>query len=85
MTVDQQRRVNLPYLRVWRLWRGLSIRELAKLAGVSVTTISRLENGVSHPNFLTLQRLAKGLDLTREQLLHTTPTEQENIFSSKGS
>jgi len=58
MTEQQQKRVEIPYLRAWRMWRGLSIQELAKLAGVSVTTISRLENGVSQPNFSTLHRLA---------------------------
>ncbi len=81
---DQQTRVELPYLRAWRLWRGLSIRELAKLAEVSVTTISRLENGASHPNFLTLHRLATGLHLSREQLLHTSPEKlKETALSSE--
>ncbi|HYT36383.1 MAG TPA: helix-turn-helix transcriptional regulator [Ktedonobacteraceae bacterium] len=81
MTEQQQKRVEIPYLRAWRMWRGLSIQELAKLAGVSVTTISRLENGVSQPNFSTLHRLARGLNLTREQLLHNRPNGQTNISS----
>jgi transcriptional regulator with XRE-family HTH domain len=78
---EQQTRVEIPYLRAWRMWRGLSIGELAKCAGVSATTISRLENGVSQPNYVTLQKLAQGLNLTREQLLHTRPDEHTKILS----
>lgn len=62
----------LPYLRAWREWRGLSQRELARLAKTGVATISRIENG-GVARFETLGDLAKALKVTREQLLREEP------------
>jgi DNA-binding XRE family transcriptional regulator len=64
---------HLPYLRAWRIWRGLSQQELADLSGVSKTTIVHLEKGRATPHFVTVAKLATALNLTREQLLHTKP------------
>lgn len=52
------------YLRIKREDHGLSLRGLAGLTGVEMTTISRLEQGKSHtPNPERLRRIAHVLDI----------------------
>ncbi|MEI6048230.1 MAG: helix-turn-helix transcriptional regulator [Bacteroidota bacterium] len=41
---------------------GLTIRELADLAGMSKTTISQIERGVSNPTFEVLQNIFEYLN-----------------------
>ncbi len=55
---------------------GLSQRELAKLAGLTVSTISRVESGAVLPNIYTLSKIFKALRIgfTLEQNgLHEWP------------
>lgn len=52
-----------------RLEAGLTQVEAAKLAKVSVTTLSRIENDWVTPAGLTAYRLAAALSLDVEQLL----------------
>ncbi len=47
----------------YRMQRGLSQRELADRVGTSFTQISRIESGRHKPNFETLLRIARALDL----------------------
>lgn len=62
----------LEHLWQWRRFRGLSVRELGEMAGVSYVTISRLEHGQgAMPS--TIKKLAGALNITREQLLYTQP------------
>ncbi|MDP3830141.1 MAG: helix-turn-helix transcriptional regulator [Ignavibacteriaceae bacterium] len=42
---------------------GLTIRDLADLAGMSKTTISQIERGVSNPTFEVLQNIFEYLNL----------------------
>ena len=42
---------------------GLTIRELADLAGMSKTTIAQIERGVSNPTFEVLQNIFEYLNL----------------------
>ena len=49
------------YLRALRQERGLSLRALAALCGLSANTISLIERGESSPSVSTLHRLAKAL------------------------
>ncbi|MBL4656418.1 MAG: helix-turn-helix transcriptional regulator [Flavobacteriales bacterium] len=42
---------------------GLTIRELADLAGMSKTTISQIETGVTNPTFAVLQNIFEYLNL----------------------
>lgn len=42
---------------------GLTIRDLADLAGMSKTTISQIERGVSNPTFEVLQDIFEYLNL----------------------
>jgi len=42
---------------------GLTIRDLADLAGMSKTTISQIESGVGNPTFQVLQNIFEYLNL----------------------
>lgn len=48
-------------LRQVREGRGLGIRELARLAGLSYEAVSAIERGVRYPSLQTLERLAGAL------------------------
>lgn len=50
-------------LRTWRQQRGLSIRALADLCGISPNTISLIERGVTSPSVATLHQLATALQV----------------------
>lgn len=57
---------------------GLSLRELARLAGVSFTTISRIENGESDPTVEMLRRIlaaaGRTLEMNAEPALRAQPS-----------
>ncbi len=69
--------LTIPYLLAWRQWRALGQEELAAKAGVTLTTISRLENGQS-ARMSTIGKLADALGITREELLRTQPAEMKD-------
>lgn len=56
-------------LRAARESRGLGIRELAGLSGVSASSISQIERGNTSPKVATLSALARALGLTVAHLL----------------
>ena len=64
---DQLRQGNP--VRVWRQHRGLTATELAAVAGLSNSQLSAIENGESSGSVATLQRLAKALQVTVDDLL----------------
>ncbi len=45
-----------------RLARGLTQEQVAKLAGVDRTTITKIENGTLRPSVKTAQKIAQVLD-----------------------
>lgn len=49
------------YLREWRLDRNLTLQDLAQLAGMTHTTVSRLERGLIPYSQRSLERLAAAL------------------------
>ena len=53
--------------------RALSQRELAALAGLSVTTVNRIETGQHKPMPRTVRKLAEALGVTPEELLTEQP------------
>jgi len=58
------------YLKKLRLKRGLTLKKLAELSGISPSYLSRIERGernVPHPRLF--QKLAPALNLTPRQLL----------------
>jgi len=50
-------------LKELRLNAVMSQRDLSTKSGVSFDTISRLENGKQTPNFVTIRKLAKALNV----------------------
>ncbi|MBE3580582.1 MAG: cupin domain-containing protein [Thermoanaerobacteraceae bacterium] len=51
-------------IRMQRLAKGLSIRELARLTGLSPSAISQIETGKSIPNILTMKAIAEALGIS---------------------
>lgn len=56
------------YIRVQRTKAQISLRELAKLAGVSNPYLSQIERGLRKPSAEILQQIAKGLRISAEAL-----------------
>lgn len=56
-------------VRKLRKNKGYSQANLAEMAEVSITTISRLEQGLADPNILTVNRLADALDVRIVELI----------------
>jgi ribosome-binding protein aMBF1 (putative translation factor) len=55
-------------IRSARMAAGLNQTELAEKAGLTQSHISRLENGEHSPNQLTIQKIAKALDIPASDL-----------------
>jgi transcriptional regulator with XRE-family HTH domain len=55
-------------LKILRIARGLTQRQLAQRAGLAAAQVSRYETGAVEPRFLTLKRLLEALDLPMEAL-----------------
>jgi len=56
------------YIRTQRTKAQISLRELAKLAGVSNPYLSQIERGLRRPSADILQQIAKGLRISAEVL-----------------
>jgi transcriptional regulator with XRE-family HTH domain len=56
------------FIREQRLQAKVSVRQLAKLAGVSNPYLSQVERGLRKPSAEILQQIAKGLRISAEQL-----------------
>jgi DNA-binding transcriptional MerR regulator/quercetin dioxygenase-like cupin family protein len=65
-------------IQMLRKRRGVSLRALASMTGLSASSISAVERGLSAPSVGTLQRLAAALDVTVPKLLGT-PQGQHNM------
>lgn len=61
-------RQDLPLVRAWRLYRGMTVEELARISGLKTYEVEQLEagdNGLS----IQLEQVASGLKLDIEQLV----------------
>ncbi|MCM3337677.1 XRE family transcriptional regulator [Paenibacillus sp. MER TA 81-3] len=68
----------------YRKAKGLSSRELAKLAEITPSMLSQIERGLANPSIQTLKVLAKTLDVpTFSFLLEETNTDDLIVRSSK--
>lgn len=75
--------MELPNLKTTRLLRLVTQRELARRAGLTVASVSRIENGTTRARISTVWRLAEALDVDPDDLL---ATDQPPSFSQqKGS
>lgn len=65
--------VKMLNIRKYRKIKNMSQQELAKLAGIDQTYISKLENGTSNnPTFGTIEKIAKALDIAVNDLLNVS-------------
>jgi len=55
-------------LKVWREYRGYTLRALAAEIGISSAAVSKIETGKSHPTVATLGKLAAVLGCDMEDL-----------------
>ena len=63
-------------VRQLREERGLSLRGLAELCGISPNTVSLIERGASSPSVDTLQNLARGLEVPIVAFFERGETEE---------
>jgi transcriptional regulator with XRE-family HTH domain len=73
--MERSRSTPLPVLAAHRRRRGLTQRELGKLAGVAHTTVQQLESLERGAYPQTMQKLATALGVAPEELLHEGNTQ----------
>jgi transcriptional regulator with XRE-family HTH domain len=71
-------------LRDMRTARGLTIRTLAEMSGLSVNTISLIERGHTSPSVNTLQQLATQLQQPLSAFFETLPENPHVLFQKAG-
>ncbi|MFT3872960.1 MAG: XRE family transcriptional regulator [Nocardioides sp.] len=65
-----------------RLTRGLSLRDLAELTGLSKGFLSQIERERANPALSVVVKLGEALDLTFAELTRIVPTEPEIVRSA---
>lgn len=68
-------------LRRYRSERGISQEELAHLAGVDRTFISRLERGIRQPTITTLIGIGEALGVSSAELVEEAEAEYQRYES----
>ena len=70
------------YIREQRSASDISLRQLAKLAGVSNPYLSQIERGLRKPSAEILQQIAKGLQVSAESLYVRAGILDERVTDS---
>lgn len=68
-------------IRLIRLQKGLSQRDIEKASGLLRSYLSRVEHGHTVPSLETLERLAAALDLPLYRLFYTPDEESSTALS----
>jgi transcriptional regulator with XRE-family HTH domain len=71
-------------LRAFRNQKGMSIRSLAEKCGISVNTLSLIENDRSSPNVNTLKLLADGLEIPIVSFFEEENPEGSIVYQKQG-
>lgn len=71
-------------LRALRKQKGLSIRALAEKCGISVNTLSLIENDKTSPNVNTLKLLAEGLEIPIMSFFEEEKSDNELVYQRQG-
>lgn len=66
-------------IQALRKRKGISLRALASMSGLSASTVSAIERGVSAPSVATLQRLAAALETTVPKLLDAPRPQRQLV------
>lgn len=69
-------------LRQLREERGISIRELSRISGLSANALSMIERGLSSPSVSTLYRLTDALNIPITALFRQDQTQEGIVFRS---
>ncbi len=75
-TINAAREVG-EHLRTWRLLLGLSAKQVSERAGISLTTLSRLENGRTGVSYTTFLEVVRSLGLLQPLDLAMDPWESD--------
>jgi len=67
-------------LRELRQERGLSMRSLARLSGLSTNALSMIERGRTSPSVSTLYKLSEALEVPITAFFRTEPPRQNIVF-----
>lgn len=81
--VPQPKRPKLIHLRAWRQYRLMGQFDLSVQTGINISVISHLERQDHTPQWRTIDRLAKALDITRQQLVYEAPPEAPGEWEEK--
>ncbi len=69
-------------LRQLREERGISIRELSRISGLSANALSMIERGLTSPSVSTLYRLTDALNVPITALFRQNQTQEAIVFRS---
>lgn len=56
--------------KIARVKAGVTIEELSKIAGMSVTTISHLERGIGKTRIISINKYAKALGIEVKKIIY---------------
>ncbi len=59
---------NMPLIKAWRLYLSMTQKEVAKKAGITQAALSQMEKAENPNRTATLEKLAKAMNLSVEQL-----------------
>lgn len=59
----------MQYIKEARQEKGLTQEQLAAMIGVTQGAVAQWENGLSHPSFTKIPRLADALGITIDELM----------------
>jgi transcriptional regulator with XRE-family HTH domain len=60
-------------LKLLRIERGLTVRDVSELTGLAFTTVSRIEREEAHPHDITVAKLARAYQIPPTDLLEPVP------------
>lgn len=73
----------LPHLQAWRMYRGYSLKDLSARTAtkegekpIAYVSISRIEHGAYRAGWESITRLAAGLGIDRQRLMHEAPPSE---------
>lgn len=72
-------------IRRYRLAEGLTLAELARRSGVSISTISKIENGKISGGFETIYKLARGLGVLVTEIVDSEAEAREPMAVHRGN
>ncbi len=70
-------------LRELRINRCLPLKKLAKITGLSIDSLSLIENDKTSPSVATLQQLAKALEVPISAFFETEPALKKVVYTSR--